>query len=316
MLFYYGIDTNHVVNISDVVFRKCLLDDGIHIPKTDEKRTELFGDPFPNIIKYIYVVDSFKTIYTFSSNREINISIDSISKQLQKNNPKEWYNSIGKNIKEPVFLLNELHKYINLSFGTMSDEYPEQLLTIKYIKENNKVLEIGGNIGRNTLIIATLLNDTKNLVTLESHPVISKQLQENIKINNYNINVEASALSEQPLIQCGWNTKPLTDAVIPEGWIQIPTISFSNLVKKYNVDFDTLVADCEGALYYILKDNPDILNNINLIILENDFADLSQKEFVNTIFKNKGFKCSYQQKGIPDASWSPCFEFFYEVWQK
>jgi len=37
---------------------------------------------------------------------------------------------------------------------------------------------------------------------------------------------------------------------------------------------------------------------------------------VDIVLKNKGFKLAYQQKGVPDASWSVCYDIFYEVWKK
>jgi len=46
-------------------------------------------------------------------------------------------------------------------------------------------------------------------------------------------------------------------------------------------DFDTLVADCEGALLPILKDTPEILAKIDLIIVENDYQSKAEHALVN-----------------------------------
>ena len=51
------------------------------------------------------------------------------------------------------------------------------------------------------------------------------------------------------------------------------TEPWSETEDKYNVDFDTLVADCEGALCYILKEEPEFLESFKLIIIENDLID-------------------------------------------
>jgi FkbM family methyltransferase len=194
----------------------------------------------------------------------------------------------------------------------MHDEYPEQLLAMKFIKPENKVLEIGGNIGRNTLVIGSILNNPKNLVSLESDPDNAQILRHNLFINKIGAFVEASALSQQKLIQKGWNTIPLFESTIPEGWKEVSTITMDDLIKKYDINFDTLVADCEGALFHILKDDPSVLTNIKMIILENDFQDITEKEFVNQVFEMYGFKCIYAEAG----GWGPCYNFFYEVWQK
>jgi hypothetical protein len=64
--------------------------------------------------------------------------------------------------------LNNLHNKLTIKHGSFKDEIPEQLMVVRFIKGNEKVLEIGSNIGRNTLIIADILNSNgnNNLVTL------------------------------------------------------------------------------------------------------------------------------------------------------
>lgn len=313
MEVYYGYDDAHYINVTEAVFKKCLKDSGFLIPKTDEARAELFGDPYPGILKHILIVDKFGIYHRFSYSKEVKIEIPSISTQLTTlNSPKLWWEEKGKFIKDPEERLKEMHKHLDIYFGTFSDEYPEQLMATKFIKPDNKVLEIGGNIGRNTLVIATILNDSKNLVSLESDPHNANMLKHNINVNNYNVQVEASALSQHRLIQKGWITQPLFDNTIPDGWSEIATITFDDLNKKYNIQFDTLVADCEGALFHILKDDPSVLTNIKTVIIENDFLDINEKEFVNQVFEMHGLKCVYAESG----GWGPCYNFFYEVWKK
>jgi FkbM family methyltransferase len=313
MKFYYGYDNDHYINVTDKVFEKFLFDLGISIPSGDENRAAVFGDPYPGFLKHILVVDAFGIMHRFHHTKEIAIQISSISKQLTLiNSPREWYSNVGKNITNEEDRLQQLHKYIECNYGHMRDEYPEQLLAMKFIKPDNKVLEIGGNIGRNTLIMGCILNNPKNMVTLESDPDNAKMLQENLKTNNIDSYVEPSALSQARLIQKGWITVPISDNNISEGWKEVSTITFNDLTKKYNITFDTLVADCEGALFNILKDDPSILDNIQTVILENDFLDIAEKEFVNQIFEMKGLKCIYAESG----GWGPCYNFFYEVCKK
>lgn len=183
-------------------------------------------------------------------------------------------------------------------------------MAIRYLTENKKVLEIGGNIGRNSLVIASILNDKTNLVTLESDMNIAKQLIENRDLNNFNFHIESSALSNRKLIQKHWDTIP--SDVLLEGFNWVNTITLEKLKEKYNVAFDTLVLDCEGAFYYILMDMPEILNNINLIIMENDYRDITHKEYIDNVLKNNNFYVEYEESG----GWGPCYNNFFEVWKK
>jgi hypothetical protein len=55
------------------------------------------------------------------------------------------------------------------------DKYPEKMMSVRYLKGDEKVLELEGNIGRNSLIIASTLNNN-NLVTMEWDKEICEQL--------------------------------------------------------------------------------------------------------------------------------------------
>ena len=100
------------------------------------------------------------------------------------------------------------------------------------------------------------------------------------------------------------------------------TITFEKIEEKYEIQFDTLVADCEGALYYILKDSEAIMQNLKLIILESDFSSAEHKEYVSEIFTKYGLTRVFSEPliGHPEFIMNKfpkeCRESFYEVWQK
>ena len=86
------------------------------------------------------------------------------------------------------------------------------------------------------------------------------------------------------------------------------------MISKYGIQFDTLVLDCEGAFYYILLDMPEILNNINLILMENDYFNADHKKYVDSILREKKFNVIYLVDGC--GGWGPCEHNFWEVWLK
>lgn len=77
-----------------------------------------------------------------------------------------------------------------------------------------------------------------------------------------------------------------------------------------STSLDTLVSDCEGALYYILLDTPELLNGMKTLIVENDYDDIEKKRFVYRIVTEKGFRRVYVKSG----GFGPCSAFFFEVW--
>ena len=198
--------------------------------------------------------------------------------------------------------LQKIHSTLKLKYGSFKDELPEQKMVVRYLKGNEKVLEIGGNIGRNSLVIASIVKD---LVVLESHEIIATQLKENRDLNHFNFQIINAALSKRKLIQKGWDTIP-SDVLMEEyTWVNTITLEQLNI-------FDTLVLDCEGAFYYILMDMPEILDNVNLIIMENDYWDISKKNFVDEILLKYNFTRDYAESG----GWGPCYLNFFEVWKK
>ena len=233
--------------------------------------------------------------------------------QIKRDKIKQLQNI--SNTKKLSFFYNKLkkiHSQLKIHHGSFNKEFPEQIMAVIYLTGNEKVLEIGGNIGRNSLVISHILNsvNNSNFVSLECDTNISTKLIHNRNINNLKFYIENSALSKRQLIQKGWNT--IVSDTILNGYKKVNTITLEELNNKYNIAFDTLVLDCEGAFYYILMDMPEILNNINLIIMENDYHNYQHKLYIDDILKQNNFYVDYTKSG----GWKPCFNNFYEVWKK
>lgn len=205
--------------------------------------------------------------------------------------------------------LETIHSDLRLLHGKFIYEYPEQLLTTMYLPSDAKVLELGSNLGNNSCVISTILQNSENLVTLETREEAVKCLTENRDLNGLKFHIEWAALSKVPLIQKGWNTIP-SDIVL-DGYFRVSTVTFNELQEKYNIIFDTLVVDSEGALYQILIDDPSILENIKLVIIENDFQSSEHCLFVLNLFREYGLELIYNE-GPPYYGDNA----FNQVWKK
>lgn len=296
MKILYGIIDNNI-DVTEICLNKLKTNNIITIPSGDRNRAIFFSDPLPGILKKIFVLNESK-LTEYSDNYIININtVD---------------NTIFTTANEDInSKINNIHSKLKIIHGSFNEELPEQKMSVRYLKGDEKILEIGGNIGRNSMVISHILGkNDKNLVVLESDPDIAIQLEHNKQSNNLNFHIEPSALSKKPLIQGGWTTK--ISNVLEPGYKWVKTITLQELNEKYNINFDTLVLDCEGAFYYILMDIPEILNNIKLIIMENDYFDYFKKEYVDKILKENGFYRNYVEGG----GWGPCSDNFYEVWKR
>lgn len=209
-------------------------------------------------------------------------------------------------------LLSKLHESLTLKYGSFEEEFPEQEMSVQFIMGHENILEIGANIGRNSLIIASLLEDKGGkLVSLEVNEETANKLIENRNINNFNFAVEPFALSEKPLLRKGWRT--IVSYEPRKYYKDVKTISWKELSAKYSHGFDTLVLDCEGAIYQILMDTPSIMDTITMVIIENDFVKKEHQDYVHNLFKQSGLEVVYSKSGIFQGK---NVEQFYQVWKK
>ena len=302
MKIEYG-DQDHRIDVTAICYHTLCVRDWIIIPQHDEARAQCFTDPLWGVLKSIFVTyEGQITVYDHTHTIYINISSNLVTTTIPESMVLEQ-DQVNKK-------LSDIHSRLQLQHGSFQDEFPEQQMVARYLTGTEKVLELGGNIGRNSLVIASILSDHRNFVVLECNTTIATQLTENRDLNHFTFSIESSALSKRPLIQQGWET--IVSDIVLDGYNPVSSITYNDLVAKYKIDFDTLVADCEGALYYILQDMPEMLDHICLIIMENDYHDINHKNEVDRILKEKNFVVDYVESG----GWGPCYANFFEVWKK
>ena len=287
------------IDVTDICLTKLLSGDILFIPSTDMVRASFFTDPIYGTLKTIFVlIDDDVLVFDHTCSVHINLKTNKVSS----------VNAAMIDLKVAA-----MHSSLKLYHGSFEHELPEQKMAVRYLTGSETVLEIGANIGRNTLMIAKILGEREatHLVTMECDNGIANQLQQNRDENGFKFRIERSALSKRKLIQRGWDTKPSEELL--EGYKWVNTIDSAQLKAKYNdIQFDTLVLDCEGAFYYILMDMPEILDNISLIIMENDYHTKEPKEFVNSVLEENNFVLHYVECG----GWGPCYQHFFEVWKR
>lgn len=286
MKIYYGIPQKYI----DVTSKSLSLYDVntqcIIINKNDLYRAYIFGDPLPGILKHIIV--ELNGIYTLYDS-ETNISI-----------PYD----INK------YKLEQIHQKLIFTGGDINEEYEEQIMAVKFISPKAKVLELGANIGRNTLVIGSILENSSNLITFETSPIWANILKQNRDKNNMKFTIVNAALSKTPLYQKEWVCLPTPG----DGFKPVSIVDYQYVLENFGKP-DTLVADCEGSLLYIFQEFPEILHHVNLIIMENDYSRIEDKEFVDKCLIDNGFKCIYKQKLGPEFI-RVCQDNFYETWCK
>ena len=326
--FFYGKDQNYV-DVTQQVLRTCSDGGRIYIPASDLVRGSLFPDPLYGVVKNIVVIrevpPTFPSCSMYSADTAVTVCLTEQERRElypQTNGDDQPRN--GMALRPPPSHLTAvderitwIHAGLTLAGGSLIDELPEQTMVVQFLDPAAKVLELGANIGRNTLMIASVLQDQRNLVSLECDPVSVEMLRNNRFANRFAFHIEPSALSYRQLIQKGWQTKPSED--VPPGYARVATITFEELLSKYDIEFDTLVADCEGALYWILRDSEALLEKLHTVILEADYPSVDHKIAVEGTFRCHGFERIYSEPLAVDWDHpfpAECAESFFEVWRK
>jgi FkbM family methyltransferase len=287
MQITYGTPTNYI-DITDYCINNLMNNYIINIPSGEEKRNLLFSDPCPNIEKKIFVKNDDKALYIeCNNNKELNIHIKNTD-------------------------LSALHQKLIINHGDFNLELPEQQMIYMFLTGNEKILEFGGNIGRSSIIASSILKDSKNHLVLETDKNNVSKLYENRNLNNLEFHIEDKALSKKKLIQHYW-TCEISD-YLKDGYFWVDICDYDYIKNKYNIDFDTLIIDCEGAFYYIIIDFPEIINNINLIIMENDYYNNNHYIYIKYFLIDNGFTCVYIKS--LDSDMFDTNANFYEVWKK
>jgi len=290
------------------------------LPAYDDNRCVVVGlDPCPGIYKDIVIVKNDNTKETLSKNEsyriiltdsEVIISIWSIKNTINK--------YLGNNTYTKLEKLKSCIKYQPDAFN---DELPEQAMIYSFLYPDAKVLEIGGNTGRSTAIIGKILENGKGeayvLETLKDPYNINKNMCEK---NGFKCTLINAALSEHNIVQCNWLTA-IEDSPGTKKWDKIPTITYENLKLKMGYDPTTLVLDCEGAFTDILKSYPELMKSVDTVIIENDFRDKKNAEYVHNIFHQNGLT---KVVSIPlydvvidfTLPSLPCSEYFFEVYKR
>uniref|UniRef100_A0A6C0CSK0 Methyltransferase FkbM domain-containing protein n=1 Tax=viral metagenome TaxID=1070528 RepID=A0A6C0CSK0_9ZZZZ len=195
--------------------------------------------------------------------------------------------------EQAVDYLKTFHKKYEHVFqgGSIYAEYVEQLMACMIIRPEDRVLELGSNVGRTTVTIASLLNDSSQLDTLEPGHEYYLTLLKNKDIGSWNFKTHNVALSLHPMVRQGYDcfTWPNSDFDPPAGYEKVNTVHWDTFKETAVTPWNVLMVDIEGALSQILDQFPRFLDSFSTIIIENDFKTQYAKQQVHAKFTSEGF---------------------------
>ena len=202
---------------------------------------------------------------------------------------------IYKHTKDPFNDLIEFQLY-NIKNNLIKNtnwEYSEQQLLGKYVKKNDNVLQLGGNIGTSCIYVDKIIDKNNTNICVEPNPRIIDVLKKNKTYNKSKFDIVYGIISEKQHLRL--SNKAQTDdnnlwgaKVADDGDIDITSYSLNKLsnIDKINV----LFADCEGCLEKFIDEYEHFLKQLRLIIYEADQNQICDYKKIEEILKKHTFK--------------------------
>jgi FkbM family methyltransferase len=157
--------------------------------------------------------------------------------------------------------------------------------------ENDVVLELGARYGSVSCVINSKLACKTNQVVVEPDDRVWGALERNKMANNCSFHIVKGFISNKK--------RSLTETNSYDGYgttsiendhTTISSFTLDEIKETYKLDFNVLIADCEGFLEVFFDENPAMYDTLRLIIFEADYPNKCNYTKINGALKTKGFK--------------------------
>lgn len=172
-------------------------------------------------------------------------------------------------------------------------EVTEQKLVKQYIQSEDVVLELGARYGTVSCAINKKLSDKKNQVSVEPDERVWRALETNMENNNCDFHIVKGFISREKIsltnIDEYIDGYAATFVKNPQSKSEHYTLD--KIKEKYNLTFNVLVADCEGFLGQFLYENPELYDEVRMMIFEADYPEKCDYDKIRNTLLEKGFEC-------------------------
>jgi len=149
-------------------------------------------------------------------------------------------------------------------------EKNERFLVKKYVKPNDRVLEMGACIGVVSCTINRILNDKTKQVSIEPNPQMLEYLIKNRELNNSQFEIETAIITNKDEVDfyMGGQAFLSSNTIQNKGYkIKKKGLKFNELINKY-FEFNVLVMDIEGGELDFFRNFDIGKTAIELVIFE------------------------------------------------
>jgi len=184
-----------------------------------------------------------------------------------------WTGRARKYSDEEILVSFPRYKFIDENGDVMKDyvEKREMNIAQKFIDPESTVLELGARYGTVSVITNKKLRDPTKHVVVEPDSAVWEALESNRDFHDCQFGVVKGVLSKKPSFLKRTRNKYANFISSRSDGEKVRNFDFDQLQRDYGLLFDTLIIDCEGCMEQLMKDFPNILDNINFITFEQDY---------------------------------------------
>lgn len=170
-------------------------------------------------------------------------------------------------------------------YSSKNVERDEQLMVDKYIEKNDLVLELGCRYGTVSCLLA---RKCKKLISIDPDKDAIEICKKNMRNHGVTFECLWCTVSKNSQKLNNTSKEGYGDFTEDDSSSDIPNFSINELESIFLLKFNTIVADCEGCLEKIIKEND--MSNIHKIIYETDKQDSCDYEYISNELVKNGFK--------------------------
>ena len=134
----------------------------------------------------------------------------------------------------------------------------------EHIPRSATVLEVGGRYGVASAGIQEALDDGTRHVVVEPDPLVWQALEHNKAAHGHEYIIVKEALGVE-----GYTVNQQGAGTFLSGGVK-GGASLAAVRKATNLEFDTLVIDCEGCVFQLYRDEPTLFDGIQRVLIEKD----------------------------------------------
>jgi len=163
-------------------------------------------------------------------------------------------------------------------------EHIEQELAKQWIKPEDRVLELGARYGSVSIVTNQIIRDKSTHYVVEPDETVWSALESNMKLNDCDFNIVKGIIGTKRYRLQGTDYEKTSTIDTSYGTPQVKSFDLPN------VDFDTLIVDCEGFLEEFYDDNKPLFSRLKKMIIECDCPHKCDYPRLIDEFENLGFK--------------------------